>query len=96
MTFDESKLDEDFRNCLELAVHCGLYTISEAVDNIIMHSVMLFHYDEIGLKTNKIRLLGEEFIKQHGNETPQSMIDRIDAEVLSEVDQLNNEDKATQ
>lgn len=66
------------QEAMELAAVCGLTTVGEALDNVVIHAGNYFSYDEAH---TEIAELVQEIIEAHGREgwrsakIPQSLID---------------------
>jgi len=52
-------------DCISMAKECGLETIGEAYDNIIIHSTMLFEYSKMN---SEIAELNREIVDTYGKQ----------------------------
>lgn len=43
------------KECMEIGKACGLYSIEECYDNIILHSLSLFKYDDISKEIKELQ-----------------------------------------
>ena len=51
--------------CIKIGKECGLETVGEAYDNIIIHSTMLFEYSKMN---NEIAELNKEIVDTYGKQ----------------------------
>ena len=43
------------KECMEIGKACGLYSIEECYDNIILHRLSLFEYDDISKEIEELQ-----------------------------------------
>lgn len=43
------------KECMEIGKACGLYSIEECYDNIILHKLSLFKYDDISKEIEELQ-----------------------------------------
>lgn len=44
------------KECMEIGKECGLYSIKECYENIILHSLSLFKYDDISKEIKELQM----------------------------------------